>query len=423
LLVAMVFAAFSARPDAGADLEVRYGYGSKEQTSMEAALHLLATVDGGLTDNLWFVGSARLRTDIANTLEPDEPAYDTYSDASRPWTLNANTTLELRDFYLEADLGGQLFRLGKQQTVWGSLDGIRVLDQLNPHSFREFILADFDESRINLWTFYADLNLAGWRTELLWTPDTTVHDTPEAGAWFELTAPRFRFGANADSPQLPVVTDLPQDVRDGTYGARISRQFGATEFRVQAHRGLDYEPLGRVIVGESGPVLERYYEQRTLYGFSLETSILGMILRGEFSAQPDRFVPVRPDALPEAARVDQFTGALGLDIDGPLGTFINLQYVHDRIDDPPDGLVRNEQDNIVTVFLRRTFAYEVWSVEARWYGNLEDSDGLGRLAIAYSPAAEVRFELSGDYFYGDAEGIFGQFAEKDRLTFAMQFRF
>lgn len=404
-------------------MDIRYGYGTSDRASMEAAVHLLGAVEAELPHNLWLAGSARLRMDGANTLEPDEPAYDTYSDISRPWTFNRKVTLELRDVYLEQTLGDHLIRLGKQQTVWGTLDGIRVLDQLNPHSFREFILADFDESRINLWSFYADLKLAGWRTELLWTPDTTVHDTPEAGAWFELTAPRFRFGAEPDAPRLPVVTDLPQGVRDSTYGARLSRQFGATEIRLQAHRGLDYEPLGRVIVDETGPVLERYYEQRTLYGLSLETAILGVVLRGEFSAQPDRFLPVRPGALPEADRADQFTGALGLDVNGPFSTFINLQYVHDRISKPPEGLVRNEQDDIVTLFLRRTFAYETWSVEARWYGNLEDSDGLARFAVAYAPTAELRFEISGDYFYGDAAGIFGQFAEKDRLTFAMQFRF
>ncbi|MEM8768808.1 MAG: DUF1302 family protein [Pseudomonadota bacterium] len=418
----LLVSATAPRAEVSLDGSFRFGYGTRERELMEGSAQLELRGDHDINDSLAVVGSVRARIQSIDLLEPGTPAYDTYSDASRPWTPSSQVTVELRDFFVEWRPGEQRFIVGKQQVVWGNLDGLRVLDQMNPHSFREFILADFDESRINLWSVYGDLSLLGFRAELLWNPDTTVHDIPEAGAWFELTAPRFRYGADPDAPGLPVRTDLPQDFEDGTIGGRLSRRVGGTELRLQAQTGLDYEPLGRVIIDDGQPVLERYYERREIYGASLETAFGGYVLRGELSAQPKRFLPVLTDGRPDAATGDQWTAALGLDVDAPFDTFLNVQYVFDRIEKAPEGLIRNKTDHIVTATLRRSFAYEALAVEARWYGNLEDNDGLARLILRYTMDGGATLGLSGDYFYGQVEGIFGQFKERDRITLFVDFR-
>ena len=404
------------------EADLRYGFGTRLETTAESGLQLEPGYDAKLADDLWFLGSARFRFDPADELEPGRPAYDTYAGISQPRVMGESGTGELRDLYLEWLLGDHLFRIGKQQVVWGTLDGIRVLDSVNPHSFREFILADFDESRINLWSLYGDLSLGEWRLEVLWSPDTTVHDVPEPGAWFELTAPRFRFGATGSDHALTVITQRSDDLSDGTIGARASRRLGRTTLRLQAQTGLDYEPLGRVLVMAGEPVLERYYERRTLYGMSLETALAGMVIRGELAVQPDRFFATRSGDFPDAVEADQWTAAIGLDMDGPLGTFVNVQLLHDRISGARIAPVRNDEDTIVTIFLRRTFAYESWRLESRWYGNLKDDDGLARLAIIHDLSESLSLELAGDYFYGSETGIFGQFREKDRITLRLQFR-
>ena len=68
--------------------------------------------------------------------------------SSRPYRIGDAGTAEIRDAYLEFGLDNGLLRIGKQQIVWGRLDGIKVLDTVNPQDFREFILDDFDDSRI-----------------------------------------------------------------------------------------------------------------------------------------------------------------------------------------------------------------------------------------------------------------------------------
>lgn len=85
-------------------------------------------------------------------MQIDDINRSSYSDYSKPDQLNKAVELELREFYLQGEIGDTFLTLGKQQIVWGKAEGLHVLDIVNPQSFREFILDDFDNSRIPLWT-------------------------------------------------------------------------------------------------------------------------------------------------------------------------------------------------------------------------------------------------------------------------------
>ena len=104
-------------------------------------------------DNGWQLKSSlRLRAEAINGLQIDDINRDSYSEYSKPAMLSDEVELELRELYLQGEIGDTFLILGKQQIVWGKSDGLKVLDIVNPQSFREFILDDFDNSRIPLWT-------------------------------------------------------------------------------------------------------------------------------------------------------------------------------------------------------------------------------------------------------------------------------
>jgi hypothetical protein len=275
-----------------------------------------------------------------------------------------------------------------------------------------------------LWGAYLDLPLAEWRAELAWIPDLTGHQLPGAGAWFELTAPRFRFGATIGAPTLPVTTQRPSDPwEDGTIGLRLSRFVAGFDVRLVAMSGLDFEPLGRVKTRDGSSVLEKFYERRQLFGVSLETAFGPAALRAEIGFQPERAFNVRSRSGLEVAERDQWRAAIGADIDGPWGTFINLQYVYDRVQDAPPDLVRPQTDHLATLFLRRNFAYDTLTAELRWYAMLDGQDGLVRASLDYALGDNTRIGLAADAFYGHEEGIFGQFNERDRITLSFEHTF
>lgn len=70
----------------------------------------------------------------------------------------------LRELYLDTTLPliddqGVLLRLGKQQVVWGTADGIKLLDIINPTDYRELVQNTFEDSRIPVWMLNLERNV------------------------------------------------------------------------------------------------------------------------------------------------------------------------------------------------------------------------------------------------------------------------
>ena len=429
--LALALAALLSGPGLAAEVEnaaletdLSYGYSRATSATMQGLMELMPSLDLGMSDNTSLVMSARLRADAKDELEPGRSDLDSYTSGSRPLQLGNTGTAELRDFFFEWRSANGLARLGKQQIVWGRLDGIKVLDLVNPQDFREFILDDFADSRISLWSAYFDYNLGNWRAELALVPDGTGHMIPGAGAWFELTAPRFRFGAAIDQPTLPVIIAEPSHALDeSAAGLRLSRQFNNLELALVAFTGNDPEPLGRLIVANGAAAVERFYERRDAFGFSVDVGLGSAVLRAEYAYQPDRTFNTRSPGALDAVALGQHRGAIGLDMDGPAGIFINIQYLVDTISAAPADLVRTDQDRLATLYLRRSFAYDSVVVAARWYHSFTDDDDLAALSIEYTISDSTSIELAAQYFSGVEEGLFGQFRNRDRITLGLSHTF
>ena len=203
----------------------------------------------------------------------------------------------------------------------------------------------------------------------------------------------------------------------------MSRQLDGMEFSAVAYSGKDPEPLGRVASVGGETVVERFYERRDAFGFSFDLGLGSAVLRAEYAYQPERVFNARSNDQLTTLALDQHRSAMGLDVDGPLGVFINIQYLVDTVADAPPGLVRPAADRIGTLYLRRTFAYDTLALEARWYRSFTDKDQLASLSIAYTMSDSTSVELGAEYSSGTPEGLFGQFADRDRVTVSLRHTF
>ncbi len=414
-------------PPALADVEflmptdIAYGYGSTTSESMQLQLKLTPEMTFEGPGSTRVVSSFRVRVDPTDRLEPGEAPRDAYAPLTRPLALGEVGLAEIRDLYVETELGGALLRLGKQQIVWGRLDGIKVLDVLNPQDFREFILEDFGESRIGLWSAYLDASLGSWRAELAVIPDGTGHVIPNPGAWFELRAPRFRFGAGNDQPGLPLTTESRAHGFDSTgAGLRLSRSVGRVDLSLVGYSGIDPEPLGRITSDGAGPVVERYFERRQLAGFSAETGIGSAVLRVEYAIQPDRVFNLRNASSLDTAKLDQHRAAVGVDFSLPGSIFINAQFLLDTVRDAPATLVRPDTDRLSTLYVRKSFGYDKVMVEGRWYHSYTDKDDMVSASISFLFGNNSRIRLQADAFSGTNSGLFGQFEAGDRIILGLE---
>jgi len=69
----------------------------------------------------------------------------------------------LRELYVDTEVGNEdspvSLRIGKQQVVWGTADGIKLLDIINPTDWREFAQNTMEEARIPIWMVNAEMDL------------------------------------------------------------------------------------------------------------------------------------------------------------------------------------------------------------------------------------------------------------------------
>lgn len=419
-----VVATTVAEPRMHTELVTRlgYGYSSFAETHNATSLELMPRLQLTLTEKYEVTVAARLRGDTNDQYLPGRPDLSNYAGLARPEHVGEHGLAELRDAFLTVFLDQGLLRLGKQQIVWGTLDGVKVLDQLNPQSFEHFILEPFDQSRIGLLSAYLDLTTAAGRFELALIPDASTHFVPGPGAYFELTAPRYRFGQSGSNSSVPVQSGGVQD-RRGTAGVRWSRYAGGMDIQVVALSGLDFEPLGRLTENDGQPTLETFHTRRELYGLGVESSFATFALRGEISYSPNRlFNTVSGQSLADTRR-EHWRAGVGLDWNAPLGIFANVQYLRDHVAGTEAGLTRPATEQLYTAFLRRQFLYDTLDVELRWYRSGQEQDRLFRVLVGYEISDSTRLEFALDDFKGDAQGIFGQFDQRDQVTLTLQHAF
>jgi len=66
----------------------------------------------------------------------------------------------LREAYVDAEVNDFSIRAGKQQVVWGTADGMKLLDAINPTDYAEMAQNQMEDSRIPVWMVNAETDAA-----------------------------------------------------------------------------------------------------------------------------------------------------------------------------------------------------------------------------------------------------------------------
>ncbi|MEO0365183.1 MAG: DUF1302 family protein [Pseudomonadota bacterium] len=428
ILVTALLAATTAHSETAltwsADASLTQSVATDTDSGVQTLFEILPAANITVGRTTKFVTSARVRLDNSDRIEPGTPEYGNYWVGSRPQQLGTAGSLELRDAYAQLAIPRGILRLGKQQIVWGKMDGIKILDVINPQDFRYFIAEEFSDSRVTLWSAYADISFGSWRTELAVVPDSSGHVIPDAGAWFELRAPRFRFGATETATEVPVRTEEPSRSLDDTgFGLRLSRSVGSMTWSAVAFSGRDPEPIGALTADSDGPQLLRTLERRETYGISADVSLGPVVARMEYAFHPRRWFNVRTEEGLDGTRRNQSRAAIGFDIAGPFDTFINTQYFEDRVSGSAVGLVRPNKDRIATLALRKAIGFDQWELETRFYRSLSDGDSMLTASLRHSLSQRTSLLIEALTFRGDDRGFFGQFNDRDMITIRLSHSF
>lgn len=388
-------------------------------------------VDMVLSSSWRLTGIARLRLDVVGDLGPGEDRPGNYSTISGPLYNSEHAEFSLRELYVDTRVGDSLWRLGKQQVVWGQADGIKVLDVVNPQSYREFITDDFDDSRIPLWTVNVEIPVAEHSNlQLLWIPDTTYHELAEPGTPYAFTSSRivpqsseFLIGVDSDSALKP-----DDNLSDGDYGARYSTFFRGWDITFNyLYHYQDFPVFYQYEdTASSNPsvVIRPEYERNNLYGGTLSNAFGDFTIRAEMAYSTDTFHLSSDLSRRGIGESEELASVLGVDWDlGSMDSFISAQWFQSHLFDYDNSIERDQTEHNASFLYQRTFDNEVWRFDALAVYSLNHHDSWLQFKLRYLMRSNLEVWLGGDFFQGNEDGLFGQFSEQDRFLMGMELGF
>lgn len=358
-----------------------------------------------LSENTSFTAIVRAQFIGPNSLEPGQFNQPAVAPLSRRLNISNSLELELREFYWDLDLEKAHLRLGKQQVVWGQADGLKLLDLINPQDFREFILDDFDSSRIPTWMVNVEMFFDIGELQFLWIPDSSKHSLPAFGSTYALTAPFAALPSDVPLQFDPI--DRPKRFFiDSDVGLRFSLFKAGWDLSLNYLYHYDDFPVIRTQLLSDGLRLTPIFKRTHTFGASATNAFGEFVVRTEIVVNTDTYIDSANSSSGELAYV------LGLDWSGLTDTFISMQVFQSR--------TRDNTDTNFTLLMRRSFMNESLSTQILWLYHLDDRDNLLRLSATYELTSTLQIGLYADMFSGSADELFGQYENRDQVGIKLQ---
>ena len=384
--------------------------------------------------------------------------YDSVYDAESKWRKGDNRKDMsrvrkndwLRECYLDYYSETLDIRVGKQQVVWGTADGVKILDIINPIDYREFNL---ELTR----ALDADVKIPLWMTKIEYAP--TVNGTlqlliiPDYETNF--IAPPF----NPYSFRATDVGDMMLDeLRD--LGAQViikrktpARTFDNTkialrwldvikgfEYSINYLHGYSYfpsryfigiEPFGIPFLPGAVASFEDRYAQTETVGFSFSKAVSkgllrGYNFRGEFAwvhnstsgyGTKDNQVGVE--------KVDQYNYVLGVDKYYWTNWLFSFQFIqfclsrdtekgYDFLQGPTFNTV-DQFETILSLKIATDFMHERIKpgVLTQWGANNNDWQASPRVEFEMRDYLILTWGMN--VFWGPSDSLFGQYKSRDTM--------
>ncbi len=117
------------------------------------SVDLRVYIDGDIDD---IIENATFHVELNGFVNPLGSGADNGNNYNEAYTQRDI----LREAYIDTEYDDWTIRAGKQQVVWGTADGMKLLDMMNPTDYTEMAQNQMEDSRIPVWMFSAETVLA-----------------------------------------------------------------------------------------------------------------------------------------------------------------------------------------------------------------------------------------------------------------------
>jgi hypothetical protein len=385
--------------------------------------------------------------------------YDSAYDAEEDWEHNRKIlgktrgTDWLREIYIDYYSNKLDIRIGKQQVVWGTADGVKLLDVVCPMDMREFVLDEFSESRIPLWMLKVEYSpKIDGTIQFLLIPDFESNYIPPAGSPFTFTAT-----AEGDEsmqglkdlhhmfphlyPGYKTINHEPgQSLKNSKIGVRWLDIYRGFEYSLNYLHGWDLSSAVKAKFKKTSPfqgipiLFEKEYGQTELFGGSFSKALTsgplrGLTIRGEFAYIHNH---ENNYGSGKVTKVDNYNYVIGLDKYVWTNWLFSFQFIQliSSIDSKhgedllfgPTGAPLDKFENMMSLKISTDFFHERLKADVlTMYG--DDNDWRTSPRLEFELTDQITLATGLNVFWGKKSGLNGEFQENDEAFFEFKYGF
>jgi len=315
------------------------------------------------------------------------------------------------------------FRIGQQQIVWGKTDGLRMLDIVNPLDMREFILDDFLDSRIGLWSarlnWYTDIGGSEHEFEFILIPDARPVDlAPEGSRW--------AFPLPSVAPGTVIATQAGDKpgwrAADIEAGMAWRANLSGWDLSLNWFYGWKDTPSMQKELTPGLLTLTPIYQRMNTVGGSLSNAFGATVLRGELAVN-----------IGESINKTGMTLLTSVGTETTLNASLGLDYTKNNWRISPQFFIRylpgwdntvaeDQASGFFTLMVSTDYMNEKLKPEIIALYDWADGSWMLRPKISYEFNDQIIARVGTDIF-GGANGFFGQFDKNDRVYSELEYTF
>ncbi|WP_298421164.1 DUF1302 family protein [uncultured Kordia sp.] len=395
-------------------------YEFKNETIQKTELILKPEFVLKLKNRSKFVLKGQVYFEFQDNLEKGKPTEQMVSDISKRLFLGNRTNLEIRELYYYANFKKLKLTVGKQQIVWGETDGLKLLDVVNPQNFREFILDDFEDSRIPLWSLKADFKINDYSVQLVWIPDNTYHITQDFSAPF-FTQSIFKNPPEGIAIQLNQ-TNIPNAFfKDSDIGFKISGFKKGWDFSLNYLYYYDDLPVFYNNFNNQTTTIEIFptYKRQHLIGGTFNKVFGSTTFRGELVYIFNQNFTSNNNINQGIEQSNFYKSAFGLDyIKGEY--MVSVQLFNEWITKIISAYNRDVFETNGSLLISKELMNDNVKAEILWVHSFNHADGYITPQLSYWLTTNTQLLLNSHVFYGEKNQLFGQFRNRSRVSFGFK---
>ena len=341
------------------------------------------------------------------------------------------------------------FSMGKQIIRWGKADHISPVDTINPADTREFILADYEETKQPVWMADLKLFFDTFTLEGVFVPFFEKAELDYFGTdWAVFTHLKEEIAASTVPEDIKhyfnrLAVDEQDPDTEAEFGLRLTTTVQNWDLGLSWHHTTEDLPyfasfpvknihvdgtlnrkdleksLETAVFSDENIMVE--FLRTNIFGCEFETTWSGFGIRGEAAWYENQSLLTTSLTSSKNAA---FTYTLGADYTTKSNIYLNLQFTHRYISGyTPDILYFKRNNYSLSGEISRDIFMDWLEASVLYSITLSDNAWYLSPRITHTYVTNLDLVIGANIFSGDGDTWLGRFGDNDQLFIDISYRF